>query len=138
MKKEKKSNKGFLLTLEVTLALVLIFSLVAIFFSRMLFQRDELRIENLADIGEEGLSILNEYGILTQDVYTDDFEALNNSLRFVLPANIEYNFLVYNQTGKVISVINGESRGTTANVIYFLYNQEGGSRRIDLILWYQE
>lgn len=134
-----ENRKGFLMTLEVIVALVLIFSLVVTFFGNMLFKREEVKIMNLAGIGEEGLTILDEYGTLEEEIYDEDYNGLNDSLRFVLPTNIGYNFVIYNTTDMLVDYENGGTIGTSANVIYFLYGEEElDPRRIDLVLWYIE
>ncbi len=127
--------------MEVFLALILIFLLLSLSAKKFFYQKEELRIPNLAGIGEEALTILQNEGILIPDVYKPNATDLNISLRMVLPANVFFNVRVSNQTGSyVIDIINGNPVGLTANTIFFLYGNQSlyDPRRIDLILWYEE
>jgi len=133
--------KGYWITMEVFLALILIFLLLSLSAKKFFYQKEELRIPNLAGIGEEALTILQNEGILIPDVYKPNATDLNISLRMVLPANVFFNVRVSNQTGSyVIDIINGNPVGLTANTIFFLYGNQSlyDPRRIDLILWYEE
>jgi len=134
-----KWDRGFMRTLEVMVALVLLFSLVMTFMNQMLVQREETRVTDLAKVGEEGMAILHKYGDLERHVYSGNYTALNASLRLVLPADVGYNFFVYNSSGIVANVSNGNPANSAANVIYFLYGKDSyDPRRIDLVLWYHE
>lgn len=128
--------KGFMQILEVGISLVLLFTLLSFFYVRM-FEKEEYT-PNLEKIGGNALSTLEERGTLEDNVYKNNFTALNSSLRSILPVSVNYKFYVYNSTGLIANVTNGNSSGSTANTVFFLYgNQTYDPRRIELILWYK-
>jgi hypothetical protein len=130
--------RGFSLLLEVSISLIVIFSLLFFFHSGMYIKEEY--VSKLEEIGKNALSILDEREILEERIYGEEYSLLNDDLNSTLPISVKYNFFVYNSTDLVGNRINDEPYGVTTNVVYFLYGNESyyDPRKIELILWYKE
>jgi len=85
----KQTKKGYIYTLEVFIAISMIF-LTLVFVFRNPPQRPELEISLIKQQGFEALEYLDNKGVLRQYVSSSDEFSIENSLSGILSANMAY------------------------------------------------
>jgi hypothetical protein len=115
----KSQNKGQIRIIEAFLAVLVIFSSLAIS-SNLTMTQDTSRSEDLASVGFESLMKLASDGSLGRSISNGNWSALRDTLSIVLPVSVCFNLTVYDDQMQQVNNATISNGGFTSQQIAFV------------------
>lgn len=115
----KRENMGQIRIIEAFLAVLIIFSSLAIS-ANLTYTQNVTNHDNLASIGLQALTKLDSDRSLGKYIDNEDWAALRDALNLVLPAGIAFNLTVYNGEMQQVNTDVISNAGFSSQEIAFL------------------
>jgi hypothetical protein len=127
------SKKGYMYTLEVLLALSLIFVAIVYLFSQPT-DKPELEISIIKMQGFQALKYLDEKGVLRKYVSDDDEKGIEKELKDILIKNIKFETEICVTTCSTRNVPSGQA---IISVTYYVsgYRNTYDAKKVRLYMW---